>query len=85
MADINKFFDAGSIEEIISNLRENGSEWCKGTADTLLKMSPISLKITKKLLEMGETLDLQECLQIEYRLTQRCCEDHDFVEGDIFT
>jgi len=32
-------------------------------------------------LDLGASLDLQECLQIEYRLTQRCCEDHDFIEG----
>ncbi|OXA59558.1 3-hydroxyisobutyryl-CoA hydrolase, mitochondrial [Folsomia candida] len=81
MVDINKFFNAGSVEEIISNLNKSGSEWGKKTAENLGKMSPTSLKISLKLLEVGATLDLQECLQIEYRLTQRCCEDHDFIEG----
>lgn len=81
MADINELFNAESVEKIISNLKAHGSEWATKTATNLEKMSPTSLKITLKLLEMGASLDLQECLQIEYRLTQRCCEDHDFVEG----
>jgi 3-hydroxyisobutyryl-CoA hydrolase len=81
MKDINELFGANTVEEIIANLKRNGSEWAVKTAETLEKMSPTSLKITMKGLEDGGNLDLQECLQVEYRLSQRCCEDHDFVEG----
>ena len=44
-------------------------------------MSPMSLKITFEQIERGAHLTLQDCLSMEYRLTQRCCEDNDFYEG----
>jgi 3-hydroxyisobutyryl-CoA hydrolase len=39
------------------------------------------MKLTFRLLELGAGLELQEALQLEYRLSQRCCENHDFTEG----
>lgn len=78
---INKSFDSATVEEIIQNLKNGGSDWELKTVQTLSKMSPTSMKITFKLLELGSQMDLQECLGIEYRLSQRCCENHDFVEG----
>jgi len=81
MEEINRIFSAGSVEEIVDGLKKAGDEWATKTASTLEKMSPTSLKITMKGLEEGASMDLQECLQIEYRLSQRCCEDHDFIEG----
>ncbi|CAL8106406.1 unnamed protein product [Orchesella dallaii] len=81
MQEINKTFDATSVEAIIQNLKNSGSEWALKTVETLSKMSPTSMKITFKLLELGSEMELQECLGIEYRLSQRCSEDHDFKEG----
>jgi len=81
MANIDKLFNATSVEQILSNLKSDGSEWSLKTAETLAKMSPTSLKTSFKLLQMGEELDLQECLRVEYRISQRCCENHDFIEG----
>jgi len=81
MNEINKTFTATSVEAIVQNLKTSGSEWALKTAETLSKMSPTSMKITLKLLELGSEMELQECLGIEYRLSQRCSEDHDFKEG----
>lgn len=78
---IDATFNASSVEAVIQNLKNNGSEWATKTVETLSKMSPTSMKITLKLLELGSEMDLQECLRIEYRLSQRCSEDHDFTEG----
>ena len=39
------------------------------------------MKVTLRQLQMGETMNLAEILQVEYRLSQRCLEDHDFYEG----
>lgn len=47
----------------------------------LRKMSPLALKITKRALEEGSELTLAECLQMEKRMSQRFCADHDFPEG----
>lgn len=84
MNDINKSFNADSVEAIVENLKNSGSEWATKTVGILSKMSPTSMKITLKLLQLGGEMDLQECLGIEYRLAQRCCEDHDFIEGILF-
>ncbi|XP_059489615.1 3-hydroxyisobutyryl-CoA hydrolase, mitochondrial [Neocloeon triangulifer] len=81
LQDIDATFAPESVEEILQKLESNGSEWAKKTAATLNKMSPTSLKITMKQLRLGKQKNLQECLQMEFRLTQRCCAGHDFIEG----
>jgi enoyl-CoA hydratase len=37
--------------------------------------------VTLKLLTEGEKLPLDECLKIEYRMSQRFMAEHDFHEG----
>ncbi|CAG7836885.1 unnamed protein product [Allacma fusca] len=81
LTKIDAIFKADSIEGIISGLKTENSEWSLGIVDILSKMSPTSLKTTFKLLVEGADLDLQQCLKMEYRLSQRCCETHDFIEG----
>jgi len=82
MEAINRSFDSRTLEGILSNLEKEGTEWGKKTLDTLKKNSPTSLKVSLRLLETGAALDLQECLSLEYRLSQRCCRGgSDFIEG----
>uniref|UniRef100_A0A4W4HKZ3 3-hydroxyisobutyryl-CoA hydrolase n=1 Tax=Electrophorus electricus TaxID=8005 RepID=A0A4W4HKZ3_ELEEL len=47
----------------------------------LSKMSPTSLKLTFRQLQLGASLNLQEVLMMEYRLSQACMRGHDFYEG----
>jgi len=81
LKEIDNMFAPEKVEEILQRLDGQDSEWAKKTAETLRKMSPTSLKITMKQLRLGKEKNLQECLQMEFRLTQRCCGGHDFVEG----
>ncbi|KAL7051003.1 hypothetical protein ACKWTF_004292 [Chironomus riparius] len=83
LPNINKCFNGGSVEEIIDNLSTNGSEWAIKTVKKLNRMSPTSLKICHKLLKMGNTLSLQECLKIENTLIWRMSTTYpeDFMEG----
>ncbi|ETN78364.1 enoyl-CoA hydratase/isomerase family protein [Necator americanus] len=78
---INRTFHAKSVEEVLENLRKENSEWSKKQLETLAKMSPTSLKVTFKQLENGAKMSFDEVFTMEYRLTQRCLEDHDFYEG----
>ncbi|XP_055304663.1 3-hydroxyisobutyryl-CoA hydrolase, mitochondrial-like isoform X2 [Sitodiplosis mosellana] len=78
---INKTFNAPTVEEILSNLEKDGSEWAQKTIKTLRTVSPTSLKVTLRLLDLGSNFSLGECLQMEYRLAVRCVEDSDFHEG----
>lgn len=81
MGRINAAFDAPSVEKIIENLKKDNSDWAKEQLTTLSKMSPLSLKITFKLLEEGARLTLQDALKMEFRLSQRFMQDSDFYEG----
>ncbi|XP_031625284.1 3-hydroxyisobutyryl-CoA hydrolase, mitochondrial isoform X2 [Contarinia nasturtii] len=79
---INKSFNASSIEEILSNLEKDNSEWAQQTIKTLRSVSPLSLKVTLRLLNIGSNFQsLGECLQMEYRLAVHFVEDSDFHEG----
>uniref|UniRef100_A0A3Q3S266 3-hydroxyisobutyryl-CoA hydrolase n=1 Tax=Mastacembelus armatus TaxID=205130 RepID=A0A3Q3S266_9TELE len=70
MSDIDRLFSSSSVEGIMQNLKDDDSEFAKKQAETLSKMSPTSLKITYKQLQTGASLNLQDVLIMEYRLSQ---------------
>ena len=80
-----------SVEEIVECLRQEASagndssaaarDWAAKTVDTLLRVSPTSLKLTLAMLRRAKELDLKECLQMEYRMVQGCMRRPDFTEG----
>ncbi|XP_014217529.1 3-hydroxyisobutyryl-CoA hydrolase, mitochondrial, partial [Copidosoma floridanum] len=79
---INSCFSAPTVEEIINRLETSNSEWASQVVKTLNKMSPTSLKISKKVIEEARSKSLAECLIMEYRVfynlfSKKC----DFVEG----
>uniref|UniRef100_A0A4W4HGT7 3-hydroxyisobutyryl-CoA hydrolase n=1 Tax=Electrophorus electricus TaxID=8005 RepID=A0A4W4HGT7_ELEEL len=74
-------FDARSVERILENLQKDGSAFAQKQAEILSKMSPTSLKLTFRQLQLGASLNLQEVLMMEYRLSQACMRGHDFYEG----
>ncbi|XP_074858127.1 3-hydroxyisobutyryl-CoA hydrolase, mitochondrial [Carettochelys insculpta] len=81
MDKINSLFSANSMEEIIQNLKEDGSPFPLKQLEVINKMSPTSLKITLRQLREGASLSLQDVLTMEYRLSQACMRGHDFYEG----
>lgn len=81
LKQIEKAFGADTVEEILKNLHDDGSEWAMATLKLISKMSPASLKITLRQLQLGKDMSLRECLQMEYRLAAHCCIDSDFKEG----
>lgn len=80
---INKCFSGSTVEEIYSSLEKDGSKWAQDTIVLLNKMSPTSLKVSLKELEMGKSMNLHDCLKMEYRIAVRCVEGHDFREGNL--
>lgn len=78
---IDKCFSGNTMEEIMKNLENDGSDWAKTTKETLSKMSPTSMKVTLKLLNMGSKMDLKKCLQNEFRVAVASLNRHDFFEG----
>ncbi|XP_041120799.1 3-hydroxyisobutyryl-CoA hydrolase, mitochondrial [Polyodon spathula] len=81
MDQINRLFEASSVEDIMQKLNEDGSSFAVKQLETLKKMSPTSLKITFRQLQDGASMSLQEVLVMEYRLSQACMRGHDFYEG----
>ncbi|MBZ6379069.1 hypothetical protein B5C34_09630 [Pacificimonas flava] len=77
---IDKHFAASSVEEIMSSL-SMGSEWAEGQRDTLMRMSPTSMKLTLRALREGADDDLAGCLKREYRVVGNIKNGHDFFEG----
>jgi len=78
---INSCFDKPTMEDIISALEQDGTEWALQQIEVLNKMSPTSMKITLRQLQEGSKLNLAECLKMEYRLSQRFMKGNDFYEG----
>lgn len=85
MNQIDKCFSGESMEQIVDNLRADGSQWAQETMEIMKKMSPTSLKVTLKQLKLGATMELHDCLQMEYRLAANTLAAKDFFEGEYIT
>ena len=74
-------FNESKLENIISNLEKDASDWSKQQLKLLGKMSPTSLKIAIRQLELGHNMSLKECFEMEYRMGLRFTLESDFSEG----
>lgn len=81
LKQINECFSGPTVESILTALEKDGSDWANSTLKSLAKMSPLSLKVTKKQLDLGRTMDLRNCLRMEFRMAVHCLIDSDFKEG----
>jgi enoyl-CoA hydratase len=80
-ADIDRYFDKDSVEDILAALDGAGEEWAAKTAAILRGKSPTSLKITFRQLRAGAGLDFEECMKLEFRIVSRIFRGVDFFEG----
>jgi enoyl-CoA hydratase len=82
---IDRCFDAVSVEEVIGNLQRESDpdlkSWTEDTLETLSKRSPTSMKVTMEALNRGAKMSFDDCMVMEYRLSQGCMRGHDFYEG----
>jgi enoyl-CoA hydratase len=79
-AQIDRVFSAPSVEAVLERLGKEGA-WGKQIATLLAANSPTSLKLTFRQMREGRSLDFDSCMRMEYRLTNRALEGHDFYEG----
>eukprot|EP01027_Heterolobosea_sp_BB2_P008143 GEZU01012084.1.p1 GENE.GEZU01012084.1~~GEZU01012084.1.p1 ORF type:complete len:388 (-),score=190.11 GEZU01012084.1:80-1243(-) len=82
----NSCFGEASVEEIVRKVEQqaaSGNELAKQTLEKLKQVSPTSLKVVHKLLQLGkQKKDLKECLDMEYKLSQSLLtKSNDFYEG----
>ena len=71
----------GSIKEIIIKLKKSKNEFGQKIYSHLLTRCPMSLAITEKLLNLGKSKTLTQCLDIEYQLSQYMVYRSDFDNG----
>lgn len=78
---IDRCFGQERVEDIIAALEEEGSDWAQETLSTLEKRSPTSLKLSFTALRRGARMSFDDCMVMEYRISQACMAGHDFYEG----
>jgi len=79
---IDMLFRHDSVEDIVSALAHDGSDFAKATLQTILGNSPTGLKLTLKLLRLArDSASLEQCLAREYRAALEIFVNHDFPEG----
>ncbi|EEE36478.1 3-hydroxyisobutyryl-coa hydrolase [Rhodobacteraceae bacterium KLH11] len=82
-ADIDKYFHAENLGEILNNLRNGDEEFSSKILATLQRNSPISMACTVEMMHRlrDSDLTLHTALDLEYRFTHRAMEHGDILEG----
>lgn len=80
-AGVDRVFAASSVEAIVAALARETSDWAKEAHAAMARASPLSLKITLRLLTLGRGMSVEAALALEYRLTQHALTGYDFFEG----
>jgi enoyl-CoA hydratase len=79
---IDAAFAFDRVEDILAALERMPGEWAATTLATLRSKSPLALKLTLAALRRARRfVSLEDCLNMEYRLTVRLYEHGEFPEG----
>jgi enoyl-CoA hydratase len=82
LALIGRLFASDRLEQIIAALEADGSDWARTERATLGTKSPLSCKVSLRLLAEGaDRADFAEEMRAEYALAGRVVRTHDFREG----
>jgi enoyl-CoA hydratase len=83
LPQISKFFAADTLEEVLAALAEDeGNEWAQTELATLRSKSPLSCKVSLRLLAEGSNrASFADEMKAEYALAGRIVRTHDFREG----
>ena len=74
-------FALDGVEDIIARLDRWGSTEARKLILVLREKSPTSLRVAHGQLKLGERLDFDDCMKLEYRIVSRILHGHDFYEG----
>ena len=78
---VDRCFSADTVELIQAALEAEGTEWASTQLGLLEKRAPLSLKVTLRALRQGATQSFDNCMVMEYRLSQSFMDGSDFFEG----
>lgn len=80
-AAIDHCFGGESVEAIVAALKAESSNWAAKTLGVMAGKSPVSQKIAFRQIRTGAALEFDDCMRMEFRLSQRVMAGHDFFEG----
>jgi len=81
-AQIAKLFAADRLEDVLAALEADESDWAQAELATLKSKSPLSCKVSLRLLNEGANRSsFAEEMRAEYALAGRIVRTHDFREG----
>lgn len=78
---IDRCFAYDTVEEILAALTVERDPFAAEIASELGGKSPTSLKVTLEQIRRGAALGFEDCMIMEYRMSQACMAGHDFHEG----
>jgi enoyl-CoA hydratase len=82
LAQISRLFASDRLEETIASLDEDESEWALSELATIRTKSPLSCKVSLRVLAEGATrTSFADEMRAEYALAGRVVRTHDFREG----
>ena len=82
LALIARNFASDRLEGIIAALEADESEWAETERTTIGIKSPLSCKVSLRLLAEGaERVSFEDEMRAEYALASRVARTHDFIEG----
>ncbi|HEY6663151.1 MAG TPA: enoyl-CoA hydratase/isomerase family protein [Sphingomicrobium sp.] len=79
---ITRCFASYRVEEVVDALKADGSDWAASELATLQTKSPLSCKVSLRLMEEGASRgSFEDEMRAEYALASRVVRTHDFREG----
>ncbi|KAL0482300.1 3-hydroxyisobutyryl-CoA hydrolase [Acrasis kona] len=80
---IDKVFQLGSMKEIMQTLEEmdQEDEWVSKTLNTLKSVSPLSLRVVHRQINLGRNLSFKDCFVMELGIATQMLKENDFYEG----
>ena len=80
--DISRLFAAEASEDVLAALQADNGEWAAAQLATLRTKSPLSMKVSLRLLHEGATMPtFEDEMRQEYAVATRMVQRHDFAEG----
>ncbi len=80
---IARHFSQASLSDIIDSLQRAAvtDEFAAKTLATIKTRSPTSIRVAWRQISAGQTLSMDECMKMEFRILNRMLTGHDFYEG----
>lgn len=79
---IDHCFAGDSVEDILTRLAAEDSDWARDQIESLATKSPTALKVTYRQLRLGARIEsIADIMAMEYRIADRCFRGHDLFEG----